>query len=68
MQIPIGAENVGIGLDDLEELASDEDEYFRLGQEDNEFKDYSSLKLKPDHQNRFASLSYIASGLCIYQE
>lgn len=52
IQIPIGAESVGIGADDLEELDSDEGEYFRLGQEDEEFKDYSSLNLKPDHQNR----------------
>ena len=52
VQIPIGAENVGIGADDLEELDSDENEYFRLGQEDEEFKDYSNLKLKADHQNR----------------
>ena len=44
---------MGVGADDLEELASDEDEYFRLGQEDEDFKDYSSLKLKADHQNRY---------------
>ena len=43
---------MGIGADDLEELASDEDEYFRLGAEDEDFKDYSSLNLKADHQNR----------------
>jgi len=56
-QIPLGAEAAGIGADDLEELASDKDEYFRLGQEDEEFKDYSSLKLKPDHLNRLKPLS-----------
>lgn len=48
-----------MGADDLEELDSDEGEYFRLGEEDEVFKDYSSLRLKPDHQNR--------SGLCTHQ-
>lgn len=52
LQIPIGAEEVGIGADDLEELSSDGEEYFRLGDANDTFKDYSSLKLKPDHQNR----------------
>ena len=55
LQIPIGAEAVGIGADDLEDLDSDNEEYFRLGEADEQFKDYSSLKLKPDHQNRCAA-------------
>lgn len=63
-QIPIGAENVGVGADDLEELASDEDEYFRLGQEDEDFKDYSSLKLKADHQNRYHNIFFSTSYEC----
>lgn len=54
-QIPIGAEEVGIGADDLEELSSDGEEYFRLGDADESFKDFSSLKLKPDHHNRCCS-------------
>lgn len=49
---------MGIGADDLEELDSDEGEYFRLGGEDEEFKDYSSLSLKPDHQNRSPITAY----------
>lgn len=56
-QLPIGAEEAGIGADDLEELSSDGEEYFRLGEEDESFKDYSALKLKPDHENRFAPVS-----------
>ena len=42
-----------MGADDLEEVQSDQEEYFRLGQEDEEFTDYSSLNLKADHQNRY---------------
>ena len=62
-QIPIGAENLGIGADDLEELASDEDEYFRLGSQDESYKDYSSLKLKADHQNRCGCCADCNSGV-----
>ena len=54
MQIPFGAEADGLGADDIEELEEDEDEYFRLGEQDEEFKDYGSLSLKLDHQNRRA--------------
>ncbi|KAK9915560.1 hypothetical protein WJX75_000745 [Coccomyxa subellipsoidea] len=50
--IPVGAEIEGIGADDIEELSENEDDYYKLGAEDNEFKDYASLKLKPDHANR----------------
>ncbi len=50
--IPVGAEIEGVGADDIEELSENEDEYYKLGAEDDEFKDYASLKLKPDHANR----------------
>lgn len=52
--IPVGAEIVGIGADDLEEISDAEadDEYYKLGAEDEHFKDYASLALKPDHANR----------------
>ena len=53
LQIPIGAETVGVGADDLEELEEDDEEYLRLGQEDENEADFSKLQLKPDHQNRF---------------
>lgn len=63
MQIPAGAEIIGVGADDLEELESDEDEYFRLGQEDDKFKDYSLLKLKPDHQNRSGPSNLVRTAI-----
>lgn len=50
--IPVGAEIEGIGADDIEELSDNEDDYYKLGGEDEEFKDYASLELKPDHANR----------------
>ena len=50
--IPVGAEIEGIGADDLEELSEDENEYYKLGAEDEEFKDYKTLGLKLDHANR----------------
>ena len=50
--IPVGAEIEGIGADDLEELSADENEYYKLGAEDEEFKDYKTLGLKLDHANR----------------
>ncbi len=50
--IPVGAEIEGIGADDLEELSENEDDYYKLGAEDEEFKDYGALQLKPDHANR----------------
>ena len=53
MQIPIGAENVGLGADDLEELQEDEDDYIKLGHEHEQEQDFSKLQLKPDHQNRY---------------
>lgn len=52
LQLPIGAESVGIGADDLVELEEDEDEYLRLGQENEHEADFSKLQLKPDHHNR----------------
>ncbi|DBA93765.1 hypothetical protein WJX82_000412 [Trebouxia sp. C0006] len=51
-ELPIGAEAVGVGADDLEELEEDEDDYIRLGHEDEHEADFSKLQLKPDHQNR----------------
>lgn len=57
LQLPIGAESVGIGADDLEELEQDDDEYLRLGQETDHEADFSKLQLKPDHQNRHATLA-----------
>ncbi len=50
--IPVGAEIEGIGADDLEELSEDENEYYKLGAENEEFKDYKNLGLKLDHANR----------------
>lgn len=61
LQLPIGAESVGVGADDLEELEQDDDEYLRLGQETDQEADFSKLQLKPDHQNRHATQ---ASFLC----
>ena len=54
--IPVGAEIVGIGADDLEEMSDAEadDDYYKLGAEHEQFKDYASLALKPDHANRRA--------------
>ena len=52
LQLPIGAESVGIGADDLEELEEDEEEYLRLGQDNEHEADFSKLQLKPDHHNR----------------
>lgn len=60
LQIPIGAESVGVGADDLEELEEDDDEYMRLGQEDEQEADFSKLQLKPDHQNRQAAWTLIS--------
>ena len=48
----LGAEPSELGQDDLEELADDEDEYFRLGDVDEQFRDYAALQLKGDHSNR----------------
>ncbi len=64
LQIPIGAEAVGVGADDLEELEEDDDDYIRLGHEDEHEADFSKLQLKPDHQNRQAvCLSAAAAAL-----
>ena len=58
--IPVGAEIVGIGADDLEEISDAEadGEYYKLGAEDEHFKDYASLALKPDHANRCGAGSH----------
>ena len=53
--ILVGAEIEGIGADDIEELSEGEDEYYKLGAEDNDFKDYKDLGLKLDHSNRSGS-------------
>ena len=53
----LGAEPSELGADDLEELADDEDEYFRLGAVDEHFRDYAALALKGDHGNRPAMLN-----------
>lgn len=53
-QLPIGAEAVGKGADDLEEEGEDADEYFRLGAQDEHEADFAKLQLKGDHQNRWA--------------
>lgn len=58
-KIPVGAEIEGIGADDLEELSEDENEYYKLGAEDEEFKDYKSLGLKLDHANRYRGPSLL---------
>lgn len=48
----VGAEPSELGADDLEELADGEDEYFRLGDAGEHFRDYAALALKGDHGNR----------------
>ncbi len=57
--IPVGAEIEGIGADDIEELSENDDDYYKLGAEDDEFKDYASLKLKSDHANRYILLEWM---------
>ena len=65
MQIPLGAEVVGVGADDLEELEEDDDDYIRLGHEDEHEADFSKLQLKPDHQNRQAVLQPLHCPACM---
>ena len=62
--IPVGAEIEGIGADDLEELSEDENEYYKLGAEDEEFKDYKNLGLKLDHANRSSTVSHFFRHMC----
>lgn len=68
LQLPIGAESVGIGADDLEELEEDEEEYLRLGRDNEHEADFSKLQLKPDHHNRHAckavSINICTSNPC----
>ena len=53
MQIPIGAEVVGVGADDLEEMSDEETAFpYQAGPEPETYKDYSALSLKDDHSNR----------------
>ena len=54
-QVLVGAESSELGADDLEELAGDEDEYFRLGGAGEQFRDYAALALKGDHGSRPAT-------------
>ena len=57
MQIPIGAEIVGKGADDLEEMSDEETAFpYQSGPEPESFKDYSALSLKIDHSNRHSNL------------
>ena len=62
----MGAEIEGIGADDLEELSEDENEYYKLGAEDEEFKDYKNLGLKLDHANRSSTVSHFLRHMCSY--
>ena len=56
VQIPIGAEVVGIGADDLEEMSDEDTSFpFEAGAEAEAYKDYSSLVLKADHSNRYGA-------------
>lgn len=59
MQIPIGAEVVGVGADDLEEMSDEETAFpYQAGPEPETYKDYSALSLKDDHSNRYSALAY----------
>ncbi len=42
---------------DFAEEEPEDEAYFRLGEQDEQFRDYASLALKEDHVNRFASCS-----------
>ncbi len=52
-QLPLGEEDDVEDADFAEEDAA-EDDYFRLGEQDEQFRDYASLALKEDHVNRCA--------------
>jgi len=52
-QLPLGEEDDVEDADFAEEDAA-EDDYFRLGEQDEQFRDYASLALKEDHANRCA--------------
>ena len=58
MQIPIGAEVVGVGADDLEEMSDEETAFpYQAGPEPETYKDYSALSLKDDHSNRYGEIA-----------
>jgi hypothetical protein len=61
-QVLLGAEPAELGQDDLDELAEDEDEYFRLGDAGEQFRDYAALELKGDHGNRRARTTPVRSS------
>lgn len=52
-QLPLGEEDDAEDADFAEEEPADDD-YFRLGEQDEQFRDYASLALKEDHTNRRA--------------
>ena len=51
VQLPLGEEDDVEDADFAEEDPA-EDDYFRLGEQDEQFRDYASLALKEDHVNR----------------
>ena len=52
-QLPLGEEDDVEDADFAEEDPA-EDDYFRLGEQDEQFRDYAALALKEDHVNRYA--------------
>ena len=52
-QLPLGEED-GVEDADFAEEEPADDDYFRLGEQDEQFRDYASLALKDDHANRCA--------------
>ena len=47
---------------DFAEEEPEDEAYFRLGEQDEQFRDYASLALKDDHVNRCAAGSYLTSS------
>ena len=65
VQIPTGAEVVGLGADDLEEMSDEETAYpYQASPEAEAYRDYSSLILKADHGNRCAQNINGSSSSC----
>ena len=63
-QLPLGEEDDVEDADFAEEDPA-EDDYFRLGEQDEQFRDYASLALKEDHVNRCApALTPRAAACC----
>lgn len=56
-QAALGEEADEEDEDWAEEEAEEEGGYFRLGEQDEQFHDYSALPLKDDHANRCAACS-----------